>query len=108
MLCDSCKNKLICKYYECFNNAPIKLSVQVNECELYSGNSQPIMHNPDKRPAFRQPLPSRPIDADEEENDITEEERVYINIDDIDNTQKGATIVDLFMRGEDEDGKEDR
>ena len=110
MLCNSCKNKCICKHYEYFNNILINITVQVNECELYTNNNivqnvQPMVHNPDKRPAYRQPLPSTYVDEEEiDEN----EERVYINMDNYDNEPKSATIVDLFMKGDNEDGKEDR
>jgi hypothetical protein len=108
MLCDTCKNKHICKYYDFINSATIKLVVQINECELYSGNSQPIC-NPSYKatPMFREPLPSRPID-NEPEYDIEDEEKVYINIDNIDNTPQSATIIDLVLKGEKEDGKENR
>ena len=106
MLCDTCKNKHICKYYETFNTASIKLVVQVNECELFSGNSQPILHNPDLRPMFREPLPIRPVDNTfEEEFEEQDEEKVYINIEDIDNVNKSESIIDIVMKGDKIDGK---
>ena len=106
-LCDTCKYKHICKYYDLLNSATIKLSVQVNECELFSGKTQPILHNPDKRPMFKEALPSRPID-NEPEDEIEDEEKVYINIDSMDNVPQSATIIDLVLRGDKEDGKENR
>lgn len=109
MLCNSCKNKHICKYYEYFNNATIHLVVQVNECELFSGNQQPIVNPAYKAPAasFRQPLPSRPVDEEEEEEiDIAELEKVYININNMDKEPQSASIVDLLMKGDNSNEKE--
>ena len=105
MLCDTCKNKHICKYYECFNTATIKLVVQVNECELFSNNSAPIIHNPDKRPMYRQPLPSTYVD-EESETDVEDEERVYINIDNCDIAPKNNSIVDILLKGDSNNEKE--
>ena len=87
---------------------PTKPPGKRNKCELYSGNSQPVV-NPSYKaaPMFREPLPSRPID-NEPEYDIEDEEKVYINIDNIDNTPQSATIIDLVLKGEKEDGKENR
>ena len=105
MLCDTCKNKHICKFYDCFNSATIKLVVQVNECELYSNNnSAPVLiHNPSYKnpePLYRQPLPSTYVDKEEEEDDIEDEERVYINIDNY-SEPKNETIVDILLKGDD-------
>ena len=108
MLCDTCKNKYICKYYEYLHNASIKLVVQVNECELFSGNQPPVVYNPCYKDTstFRQPLPSRPVD---EEKDILEEdeEKVFVDISSIDNTPSSTSIVDLLMKGELEHDEEE-
>jgi hypothetical protein len=108
MLCDSCKNKNICKHYEYFNNILLDISIQVNSCEMYSNkiqSSTPI-YNPDKRPIYRQPLPST-IEEEVEDN-MEEEEKIIIDLNTCDNEPHSATIVDLFMKGDHEDGKENR
>lgn len=101
MLCNTCKNKQICKHYEYFKNISINLTVQIEHCELFSNNQQPIIHNPDKRPMslYRQPLPSSVEDETVEEIE-DDEERVFIDIDNYNNEPQSATIVDLFLKGE--------
>jgi hypothetical protein len=106
MLCNTCKNKYICKHYEYIKNIEIDISIKIDKCELYSNNSnsnntQPL-YNPDKRPAFRQPLPSRGID-DEKEDVSEDEEKVFVNIDDC-NEPQNISIVDMFYeRGQNND-----
>lgn len=99
MICNTCKNKFICKHYEYIKNIDIDINIQINKCELYSNNSQVPFHNPDKRPAFRQPLPSRGIDDDKEEEILEDEEKVFVNIDDC-NEPQNISIVDMFMKGD--------
>lgn len=100
MICSTCKNKFICKHYEYIKNIDIDIDIQINKCELYSNNySQAPFHNPDKRPAFRQPLPSRGIDDDKEEEILEDEEKVFVNIDDCSEPQN-ISIVDMFMKGD--------
>jgi CRISPR/Cas system CSM-associated protein Csm3 (group 7 of RAMP superfamily) len=104
MLCNTCKNKYICKHCEYFKSIEINIRIRVDECELYSSaNSnnaiQTPFHNPDKRPAFRQPLPSRGIDDDKEEEILEDEEKVFVNIDDCTEPQN-ISIVDMFMKGD--------
>ena len=108
MLCDTCKNKHICKHFEYFKNISIDLTIQIEHCELFSNNQQTIIHNPDKRPMttlYRQPLPSS-IEDEEDELENDDEERVFIDIDNYDNKPQSATIVDLFMKGELTDDQE--
>ena len=108
MLCDSCKNKSICKHYEYFKNILLDISIQINSCEMYSNKIQPSTptYNPDKRPVYRQPLPSTVVE--EVEDNEEEEEKIIINLDECNNEPHSATIVDLFMKGDNEDGKENR
>ena len=40
MLCDTCKNKHICKHFEYFKNITINLAIQIEYCELFSNNQQ--------------------------------------------------------------------
>ena len=107
MLCDTCKNKYICKHYEYIKDIEINIDIQINKCELYSNNSahteQPL-YNPDKRPVFRQPLPSRPVNEEVENEEIEEdEEKVFVNIDDCSEPQN-ISIVDMFYeRGQNND-----
>ena len=108
MICNSCKNKNICKHYEYINNILIDITVQITACELYTNNnSAPIIHNPDKRPMFRQPLPSTYVD-EEDIDDDDDEEKVYIDMSTVDKIPQSATIADLIMKGDQEDGKENR
>lgn len=109
MLCDSCKNKNICKHYEYFKNILFDISIQINSCEMYSNKIQTStpMYNPDKRPVYRQPLPSTVVE-EVEDNEEEEEEKIIINLDECNNEPHSATIVDLFMKGDNEDGKENR
>ena len=99
MLCDSCKNKCICKHYEYFNNILLNITVQVANCELYTNKiEQPVpVYNPDKRPLYRQPLPNL---EPEEEIVEEEEEKIVINIEDYKNEPQTASIIDLLMKGD--------
>lgn len=100
MLCDTCKNKYICKHYDYIKNIEIDISVQIGRCELYSNNnSQPIVHNPDKRSLYKQPLPSRPIEEDDVEEDDEVGERIFVDIDTY-NEPQNTSIVDLIMKGD--------
>ena len=107
MICNSCKNRNICKHYEYINNILIDITVQITACELYTNNnitqSKPTVI---ERPQFRQPLPSTYVDEDDDIDD--DEEKVYVDMSTIDRTPQSATIVDLFMKGDLEDGEEDR
>ena len=99
MLCNSCKNKSICKHYEYFNGILLNITVQVTSCEMYSNNnqaSQPI-YNPDKRPLYREALPS--LDVKEEVEDDEDVERVFINIDDYREPQN-ISIADMLLKGD--------
>jgi hypothetical protein len=98
MLCDTCKNKRICKHCEYFNNITVNIDIQINNCELYSNNNVSSIHT-EERPIYRQPLPSTYVDPEE---DIAEdeEERVYIDMNNINKEPKADSIVDLFMKGE--------
>ena len=107
MLCDTCKNKRICKHYDYFNNITINVDIQINNCELYSNNSNGVQmsfHN-EERPTYRQPLPSTYVDPEEESSIDEEEERVYINMDSYNNEPQKASIIDLFMKGDNEHDK---
>lgn len=108
MLCNTCKNKHICKYYEYINNITIDVDIQVNKCELYSNNNIPSIHT-EERPIYRQPLPSTYVDPEENmtllSTEDEEEERVYIDMNNINNEPQSASIVDLFMRGENNNDK---
>ena len=99
MLCDSCKNKCICKHYEYFNNILLDITVQVTNCELYSNKQgqRPIV-NPDKRPLYRQPLPN--LEPIKEEPVEDEEEKIVVNIEDYSNEPQSASIIDLVMKGD--------
>ena len=100
MLCDSCKNKCICKHYEYFNNILLDIAIQVTNCELYSNKQElrPIV-NPDKRPLYRQPLPNlEPVEEDPAEDE--EEEKIVVNIEDYNNEPQSASIIDLVMKGD--------
>jgi hypothetical protein len=99
MLCDSCKNKCICKHYEYFNNILLDITVQVTNCELYSNKQEqrPIV-NPDKRPLYRQPLPN--LEPIKEESVEDEEEKIVVNIEDYSNEPQSASIIDLVMKGD--------
>lgn len=108
MLCDTCKNKRICKHYEYFNNITVNIDIQINNCELYSNNNISPIHT-EERPIYRQPLPSTYIDPEENitllSTEDEEEERVYIDMNSLNNEPQSASIVDLFMRGEDNNDK---
>lgn len=99
MLCDSCKNKCICKHYEYFNNILLNITIQVTNCELYSNKqeSRPIV-NPDKRPLYRQPLPN--LEPAKEDPVEDEEEKIVVNIEDYNNEPQSASIIDLVMKGD--------
>ena len=97
MLCDSCKNKCICKHYEYFNNILLNITVQVTNCELYTNKIEQPVYNPDKKPLYRQPLPNL---EPEEEIIEEEEEKIVINIEDYNNEPQTASIIDLFMKGD--------
>ena len=103
MLCDTCKNKHICKHYEYIKNITVNMTIQITDCELFSSNNQQtVFHTPEQRsvtPLYREPLPSTYQD-DEEEIDDENEEKVYINIDSYDNSPKTASIVDMIMKGD--------
>lgn len=104
MLCDTCKNKRICKHHEYFNNITVNIDIQINNCELYSNNNASSIHN-EERPIYRQPLPSTYVDPEENitllsTEDEEEEERVYIDMNNINKEPKADSIVDLFMKGE--------
>ena len=102
MLCDTCKNKRICKHYEYFNNITVNIDIQINNCELYSNNNISPIHT-EERPIYRQPLPSTYTDPDDNispSSDEEDEERVYIDMNNINKEPQNASIVDLFMKGE--------
>ena len=102
MLCDTCKNKRICKHYEYFNNITVNIDIQINNCELYSNNNISPIHT-EERPIYRQPLPSTYTDPDDNispSSDEEDEERVYIDMNNINKEPQSASIVDLFMKGE--------
>ncbi len=108
MLCNTCKNKYICKHYEYFNNITIDMNILIDKCELYSNNTnvQPI--HIEERPAYRQPLPSTYVDPDDNIallSDDEEEERVYVDVTSLNNEPQKASIIDLFMKGEEEHDK---
>lgn len=109
MLCNTCKNKHICKHYEYFNNIIIDVDIQVQKCELYSNNmNQPSHVHIEERPAYRQPLPSTYIDPDDNIallSNEEEEERVYVDVTSLNNEPQNASIIDLFMKGENEHDK---
>lgn len=100
MLCNTCKNKQICKHYEYFKNISINLTIQLERCELYSNNQQaaPPTSIQDKKPIYRQPLPS----TIQEEVDILEEdeERVVIDLSNYKDEPDSLSIVDLVMKGD--------
>ena len=98
MLCDSCKNKCICKHYEYFNNILLNITVQVTNCELYSNKQERPIVNPDKRPLYRQPLPN--LEPIKEEPVEDEEEKIVVNIEDYNNEPHSASIIDLVMKGD--------
>ena len=102
MLCDTCKNKRICKHYEYFNNITVNIDIQINNCELYSNNNISPIHT-EERPIYRQPLPSTYTDPDDNISPLSDEEdeeRVYIDMNNINKEPKNDSIVDLFMKGE--------
>jgi hypothetical protein len=99
MLCDTCKNKRICKHYEYFNNITVNIDIQINNCELYSNNNKSSIHT-EERPIYRQPLPSTYVDPEETSTEEEEEERVYIDMNNLNKEPKNDSIVDLFMKGE--------
>lgn len=108
MLCNTCKNKHICKHYEYFNNIIIDINIKVEKCELYSNNANVHSTHIEERPAYRQPLPSTYIDPDDNIallSDEEDEERVYVDVTTLNNEPKTASIVDLFMKGENEHDK---
>ena len=98
MLCDSCKNKCICKHYEYFNNILLDITIQVTNCELYSNKQERPIVNPDKRPLYRQPLPN--LEPVKEEPVEDEEEKIVVNIEDYNNEPQSASIIDLVMKGD--------
>ncbi len=99
MICDTCKNKSICKHYEYFKSILINMTIKVDSCELYSNNKAAIQA-PQRSQTFRQPLPSREVDDIIEESPIDEEEeRVIVNIDDYSKPQN-VSIVDMFLKGD--------
>ena len=108
MLCDTCKNKRICKHYEYFNNITVNIDIQINNCELYSNNNISSIHI-EERPIYRQPLPSTYVDPEENiallSTEDEEEERVYIDMNNLNNEPRTDSIVDLFMKGEDKNDK---
>jgi hypothetical protein len=72
---------------------------------LYSSNNSNTTHTlyrNEERPSFRQPLPSTYVDPDDNAtlSDEEDEERVYVNIDNLDNEPHSASIIDLFMKGD--------
>lgn len=103
MLCDTCKNKFICKHYEYFNNIMIDINIQINTCELYSNNNnsspQQTLYQNQKRPTFRQPLPSTYVDKEDEVIDENEE-KIFVNIDNCDIAPKNTSIVDILLKGD--------
>lgn len=100
MLCDTCKNKRICKHHEYFNNITVNMDIQINNCELYSNNNVSSIHT-EERPIYRQPLPSTYVDPEEDLSTEEDEERVYIDMNNLNNKKpNNASIVDLFMKGE--------
>ena len=105
MLCNTCKNKCICKHYEYFKSIILNIDIQINNCELYSSNNSnttQTLYRNEERPSFRQPLPSTYVDPDDNASlsDEEDEERVYVNIDNLDNEPHSASIIDLFMKGD--------
>jgi hypothetical protein len=106
MLCDTCKNKRICKHYEYFNNITVNIDIQINNCELYSNKNTSSIHT-EERPIYRQPLPSTYVDPEENTalSDEEDEERVYIDMNSLDNEPRTDSIIDLVMRGENKNDK---
>ncbi len=109
MLCDTCKNKHICKHFEYFKNISINLIIKIDHCELFSNNQQVAAPSPPtinvSQPTYRQPLPS----TIEDEVDILEEEdeeRVIIDLNNYEDKPQTSSIVDLFLKGELADDQE--
>ena len=101
MLCDSCKNKSICKHYEYFNNILLNITVQVTSCEMHSNNNQsskPVYNPSYKQPLYREPLPSLDVQEEIEEDD-DDAERVFINIDDYRDPQN-ISIAEMILKGD--------
>ena len=99
MICKSCKNKNICKHYEYFKNIDIDIAIQITKCESYIGSNNQAIHRIEEPRPFRQPLPSRAVNDDDEEEIIDNEEKIYVNMDEC-NEPQNVTIVDLFMKGD--------
>lgn len=105
MLCDNCKNKVLCKYYSYIKNIPFNIDVQINYCEKYSNcqSAENVNKVSAETVRIKQPidyaqfnLSQNPI-SDNESEEV--EERIIVNLED--HIVKKDSIIDMFLDEED-------
>ena len=105
MLCDKCLNRTICKYYAFFADAPMIITIE--SCEKANiPIEQPIFKNPNDNIVplnFKQPIDYSKFDIPQEEEEIEDEEKVFVDLSQP-TEEKETSIMDLLLKGED-DGK---
>ena len=111
MLCDKCLNRTICKYYAFFADAPMIVTIESCEKARFPAE-QPKFKNPNDNIAllnnFKQPIDYSKFDIpQEEEEEIDEEERVFVDLSQ-QTEEKEISMMDLLLEGENEDDKKSK
>ena len=102
MLCDKCLNRTICKYYDFLKNAPMIINIE--SCEKARMTiEQPTFKNPNDNVTllnnFKQPIDYSKFNSPEEEEVFDDEERIIVDLSET-TEEKGKSILDLLMEGE--------
>ena len=99
MLCDKCLNRTICKYFTIFADAPMVINIE--SCEKAKFNE--VKSNDVFQPKFKKPIDYSKFDIPQEEEEIEDEEKVFVDLSQP-TEEKETSIMDLLLEGED-DGK---
>jgi hypothetical protein len=102
LICRNCNKRNICKYADIINSLPREITVNVVSC-LFSSNKTEVAPEPVKtvsQPTYRQPIK---YESDEVITSSEEEERIVIDINNINKEEKTISIFDyLTSEGENE------
>ena len=105
MLCDKCLNRTICKYYDFLKDAPMIINIE--SCEKATFNNSKIINtNPNNNVAllnYKEPIDYSKFNLEEEQEDFEDEERIFVDLSET-TEEKGKSMLDLLMEGDDNNG----
>lgn len=106
MICNSCSKKSVCKYIDIINDLPREIVAQIISCGFSSNNIAQETSSKPVQPTYRQPIKYTEDNVVllHDDKPIEEEERIIVDLNDLDNLkEKTVSMLDILTsEGEDE------